>query len=489
MPKPVSWFEVDHKGLAKLLTNKSKAFVVYELLQNSWDEKGVTRVDAELVHSGRGTASLTVRDDAPEGFKDLTHSFTLFAESIKKGNPTQRGRFNFGEKLVLALCTEASIATTKGTVVFNQKGRQHFRTKTDTGSTFKGTLRMTLEELHEVVQEVRSRLLPPANVQTYFNGNLLIPKTPIHTFDAILPTVIQNDAGILTPTKRRTVVEVYEASGKTLLYEMGIPVCSTNDKWHVNVGQKVPLNLDRTGVTDAYLQSVRVAVVNEMFSKLNQEDASETWVRDAIGDKRCTDVAVTHTIKQRFGEKRVVFDPSDPEANKIAVSEGYNIIHGGSLTKGEWENVKRFEVALPAGKVTPSPKAYSEGGNPVEVVPPEQWTDAQRVTVDYTRRLAEALLDGFVTTILIVRAPHNPFDACYSPNGELHFNLGKLGHKWFKAVMQGDTDDLHRLLIHELAHHFESDHLSSGYHEACCRLGAKLTRLALVQPDLFEIPS
>jgi hypothetical protein len=488
MSKAISWFEVDHKGLAKLLANRNKAFFVYELFQNPWDEKGVTRVDAELVGHGRGTVRFTVRDDAPEGFKDLTHAFTLFAESSKKGNPTQRGRFNFGEKLVLSLCTEARIATTKGTIVFNNKGRRHIRTKTESGSTFEGILRLTREELHEVVQEVRRRLLPPANVQTYFNGDLLIPKVPIHAFETILPTVKQDKEGNLTPTQRKTVVEVYEADGETLLYEMGIPVCSTHDKWHVNIGQKVPINLDRTGVTGSYLRSVRVAVINEMYDKLNQTDASETWIRDVIGDKRCTRAAVTHTIKLRFGEKRVAFDPSDPEANKIAVSRGYNVIHGGSLSKEEWENVKRFEVAPPAGKVTPSPKPYSEDGNPAEVVLPENWNTAQRVTVAYTRKLAEELLEGFTPKILIVRAAHNQFGACYSSTGGLHFNLSKLGRKWFEAVLHGDTDALHSLLIHELAHHFEKDHLSSGYHEACCRLGAKLTRLALIKPDIF-VPS
>jgi len=487
MSKPGGWFEVDHRGLAKLLLHKSKAFFVYETLQNSWDEQGVRRVEVELIAIGRGTVRLTVRDDAPEGFKDLTHAFTLFAESLKKGNPAQRGRFNFGEKLVLALCTEATIATTKGTVVFDRKGRRHTRTKTEAGSTFEGVLRMSREDLHEVVHEVRSQLLPPANVQTYFNGNLLMPKTPIHTFETILPTVIQDEEGNLTRTQRKTVIEIYEASGEALLYEMGIPVCPTHDKWHVNIGQKVPLNLDRTGVTESYLRSVRVAVINEMYDRLNPEDASETWVRDAIGNKYCTDVAVTHTLRQRFGEKAVIFDPSDPEANKIAASEGYTVIHGGSLSKKEWENVKRFEVVQPAGKVTPSPKPYAEDGNPAEVVLPENWNTAQRVTVAYTRKLAEEILEGFTPKILIVRAPHNQFGACYSPTGELHFNLSKLGRKWFEAVLHGDTDALHSLLIHELAHHFEKDHLSSRYHEACCRIGAKLTRLALVQPDLFNV--
>jgi hypothetical protein len=44
----------------------------------------------------------------------LSHAFRLFAESAKITNPEQRGRFNLGEKLVLALCDEITIRKTKG---------------------------------------------------------------------------------------------------------------------------------------------------------------------------------------------------------------------------------------------------------------------------------------------------------------------------------------------------------------------------------------
>lgn len=109
-----AWFEVDKQGLAKILERKGKEFALMELIQNAWDEPGVTKVTASLEYRGRNRALLVVEDDAPEGFKDLSHAFTLFAESGKKGNPQQRGRFNLGEKLVLALCDEVTIQTTKG---------------------------------------------------------------------------------------------------------------------------------------------------------------------------------------------------------------------------------------------------------------------------------------------------------------------------------------------------------------------------------------
>ena len=91
-----------------------------ELIQNALDEPGVTQIIVTLTPvPGRPLAELTVEDDAPEGFLDLTHAYTLFAHSRKRGNPEQRGQYNLGEMLVLAVCESASITTTKGTVLFD----------------------------------------------------------------------------------------------------------------------------------------------------------------------------------------------------------------------------------------------------------------------------------------------------------------------------------------------------------------------------------
>ena len=44
------------------------------------------------------------------------------------------------------------------------------------------------------------------------------------------------------------------------LYEMGLPIVCTEDKWHVSVGQKIPLNKDRNNVPPRYLKAVRTLV-------------------------------------------------------------------------------------------------------------------------------------------------------------------------------------------------------------------------------------
>jgi len=143
------WFDVDKNGLSKQAEQHGKGRLVGELVQNALDEPGVTQIAVTLaLVAGRPLADLTVEDDSPEGFRDLAHAYTLFAPSYKRGNPEQRGQYNFGEKLVLAVCENASISTTKGTVVFDPtEGRiEKPRQKRDRGSVFQGSIGMTREE-------------------------------------------------------------------------------------------------------------------------------------------------------------------------------------------------------------------------------------------------------------------------------------------------------------------------------------------------------
>lgn len=84
-----------------------------EQIQNAWDELA-TRVDVQLSRPERGKSRIVVRDDSPRGFQNLSHAFTMYANSEKKGNSRQGGMFNAGEKFVLAFCEGASIVSTTG---------------------------------------------------------------------------------------------------------------------------------------------------------------------------------------------------------------------------------------------------------------------------------------------------------------------------------------------------------------------------------------
>src|SRR5687768_5610372 len=104
------WFDIDKAGLAAILERRGKAFALFELVQNAWDS-GTERVEIRLSPiAGEPYATLEV-EDWGEGFADLAHAYTMFARSSRAGNPTKRGRFNLGEKLVLALCRKAAITS------------------------------------------------------------------------------------------------------------------------------------------------------------------------------------------------------------------------------------------------------------------------------------------------------------------------------------------------------------------------------------------
>ena len=296
------WLDIDRTGLKKLLARRGKEFIIYELLQNAWDEDSTT-VNISLPRPQHGMTRLVVTDDSPSGFKDLTHAFTLFAESSKKKNACQRGAFNAGDKFVLAFCEEARIVSTTGSIEFDSRGRRISRKRTERGSEFSGLLKLTAAEWEQMSRALR-RLIPP--VKTIFNGEVIPTRTPLHTFECVMPTVVSDDEGSLRRTSRKTEIRVHEpfADESASLYEMGLPVVETGDKWHVDVQQKVPLNLERDNVTPSYLQAVRVAVFNQMSEYLNATDVSSTWVRQAAGDERAEGTAFNKVIDMRFGEAR-----------------------------------------------------------------------------------------------------------------------------------------------------------------------------------------
>jgi hypothetical protein len=480
-----TWFSVDKEGLAKLLERKGKEFVLYELIQNAWDTSAKkVAVELSAANDLRGYSEIIVTDDHPEGWKDLAHAWTLYAESEKKGNAEKRGRFNLGEKLVLALCKTARIETTTGGVMFDDEGRHTLRTKRDFGSRFYAKIKMTAEERTQAEEAVR-RLLPPDGVVTTLNDVEIQQRKPIRVIDCTLPTELADAEGILRRTARKTKIEIHETGPGEVasIYEMGIPVVEVGseggDRWHYNVMQKVPLNADRDNVTPAYLREIRTLVLNEMYKEVRQEEATAPWVRDAAEDEDVSKEAMTHVITERFGEKRVIFDPSDQEGTKMAVSQGYSVITPGSLSKEEWSNVRRFEVALPAGQVTPSPRPYSPDGEAQQIMPEEKWTPGIKKVVAYARYVAKNVLSTDIR-IKIVTDIKWPFAATFGRSGELALNVGRLGHAWFDAPYWPAVDEL---LIHEFGHWYCGDHLSHDFHGALCKVGAALAALALSSPD------
>lgn len=477
----VQWFDVNKEGLAKLLERKGKQFAIAELISNAWDQN-VTRVEVTLspIPGGRSLYRLIVTDDDPHGFKDLSHAFTLFAESNKKGEAQKRGRFNLGEKLVLAVCDSASIASTTGTVVFDKNGRHVSRKRRDRGSEFNGLIRMTAQEFKDCQAFVKT-LIPPPGILTRFNAEEIEQRTAKAEFEAPLQTEIGDEQGYLRRSIRKTKVRVYEPlAGETpSLYEMGVPVVETNDRWHVDVLQKLPLNFDRDNVPPAFLRNIRTLVMNALFEQVRGDELSRTWVKEALESPEASAEAVAHFLDEKYSEKRVIYDPSDTEANKIAISQGYQVIHGNSLPPQIWTHVKAHGLAAPAGQVTPSDRPKVDRST---IIDPAKYTPGMTRITNFAKFVAQQIKIGEIQ-IQIVSDINQSHEACYGGR-TLTFNMFRLGKAWFDLSPM--DPEVTSLLIHEFAHDKVSDHLSHEFHKACSEYGAKLAEAVFNNRVLFD---
>jgi hypothetical protein len=481
------WFDVSKHGLAKLLDKKGKWFAIFELIQNAWDTRA-KKVDVTITPvSGQPYAHLTVEDDDPDGFQDLSHSFTLFAESAKKDDPEKRGRFNLGEKLVLALCEEATVESTKGTVHFKSDGtRSRSSHKRPVGSCFTAKIRMTRGELVEVMQKVRT-LIPPPGIVTTFNGEVIASRDPIKTYEKIqLKTKRADEEGNIVDAMRQTTIRIYEPlpGEAASIYEMGIPVVATGDRFHVDVAQKVPVNLDRDNVPPSYLRVLRALVLEATVDRLSGDNAAEVWVTEALSHPAINAETVERALTARFGEKRAVYDPSDREANMRLTGQGYTVVSGKALPPAVWDNVRSSGAMLPSGRIAPTPKPYSDDPNAdaAELYPREEWTVGMEEVADLVEALGYKILDRSVRVLMVkTRMPHRSA-AAFGPSGDFSFFVAQLGKKWFDNV---SLENLLGLITHEFGHDEGAGHLEDRYHEKLCEVSGKLGKLALREPDLF----
>src|SRR5438876_9533592 len=400
------WLDIDKEGLRKSLGQKDKVFLLTEMVSNAWDED-ITKVEVTLSRPDENNHSwLRVVDNSPTGWSDLSHSHTMFAESTKKGKSEKRGRFNAGEKDVLALAIEAKLTTVTGQVLFNEDGTRTEGTETrEIGSEFAGRFHLTLEEYEHIVQQAKL-LIPPKGIVTLFNGDAIPYRKPIGSFTETLPIPLADKEGVMRNTERKTRVNLYERlpGEVAMIYEMGIPIVELgDDKWHVNVMKKVPLSRDRDNVNPSYLRKIRVGVLNANFEEIVKGDAGADWVSEALASTKSTDDAVKHVMKARFGDKYVTRDVSDIGSAKEAVCQGYNIVEGGSLSGAAWTRVKpvlnpdRTPLIRTSKEVAPTDVDL----NLNKVVPPEKWTAVMRDYAKFVERVAPRLIERAITVQFI----------------------------------------------------------------------------------------
>lgn len=495
------WLEIDKEGLRKSLGQKDKVFLLTEMVSNAWDED-ITQVKVSLTSPDEGGFSwLRVTDNSPTGWADLSHSHTMFAESTKKGKSEKRGRFNAGEKDVLALAIEAKLTTVKGQVLFNEDGTRTEGTETrEVGSEFVAKFQLTLEEYEHICNQAKL-LIPPKGITTLFNGNPIQHRKSCGSFTESLQTPLADKEGVLRNTERKATVHLYarQPGEVAMIYEMGIPIVELgDDEWHVNVMQKVPLSRDRDNVNPSYLRKIRVGVLNAMHEKLESAaDAAAAWVRDAVGSPKSSDAAVKHVMNTRFGKDHVSRDVNDKGSKNEAVSKGFNVLEGGALSGPEWARYKDIKdengesVLKTSAEVAPTDVVGPLPQN--LIIPEKQWTPAMESYAKLIALISPKLIAKPVI-VHFINDEDNHIEGCFSRG--FHGNKSKKGfvREWGIMVVNlayhdpSSAFENYSLLLHELAHDKvrSNDQLHYEFYDTVNDLGAKLAVLIQDEPRLFD---
>lgn len=467
------WFSVDKEGLKQLQKGKAKTFIINELCQNAFDEN-ITFCKVDTSYDSGNKVKIMVEDDNPIGFRDISHSYTLFADTYKRRDPTKRGRFNLGEKQVIAICDRAIVKTTKGTVLFDQNGRQEIPTeKTEKGSIITVEFGATKEEYDELLKHTE-KLIQPDNITFIVNGVELPKKEVFKSFETKLDTEILKD-GQMVPQFRKTKVNlIHHEEKKSFLYEMGIPIVDIETPWHIDIQQKVPLAVDRETVKSAFLQDVYSETLNVTYEDITSEQASEIWVRVGSKDKRISKVALKGVLKKRFGDKFLARNPFDTNANQDAIANGYNLVNGSELSKEEWEQIRNL------GLMDSSSKLFgNDGFSKAEEVVILPDSDLGKWEI-FCKRCARTF-QGNDITVKFVNCKETKVRADYGGR-RLRFNLTKLPKDFFRNVSKDNID----LLIHELAHE-KGNHAEESYYREITRLGGVFTIKAIKEPAFFDL--
>jgi len=468
------WFVVDKNGLKQLQAGKKKTFIINELVQNAFDED-ITFCKVDITQPQPNKIKIKVKDDNPEGFKDITHAYTLFADTYKRRDATKRGRFNLGEKQVISICDNAEVQTTKGTIVFDERGRTEMNETTGQGSIITVVFDGDDDEFKELIEHTKT-LIAPAKIRFIVNGLLMQSKDPQYTIKASLMTEILKD-DVMKNTHRKTSIHLIPSNGKSYIYEMGIPIVKTDCPWNIDVQQKIPLAVDRQTIQPFYYKDLYAEILNHTYQELSEETCSDLWVRTGMKDERIKKEAVQAIFQKRFGGKFLSSNPFDPNANDEAISKGYRVITGSEMSKEEWAKAKDMGLIHSTTEIF-GEKNELRNGTPMDL------TDDMKRWSAFCRKVAKEFLGVDNLQVRFVSDSYAKARASYYPSLSprmISFNMALLGKTFFKTINQNNIN----LLIHELGHE-EGNHTEHSYHDCITRLAGLLIMKAKQDPKYFE---
>jgi len=473
------WFEVDVAGMREFHGARKGWQLARELVSNSFDEN-TTFCHFDLTHDGTD-AHLTVEDDGP-GFCDVSDAYTILGSTYKRTRPDLRGRFNLGEKEIIAVSKSAVVETAGKRIIFAENGERceeaADRTK---GTRVELVLPWSPKKVEQTVVRMK-RLLPPKGVKYYVNGKVVQYREPYKMFEATFETVLL-EKGFMRRTMRKTQVELHKPGFQDppMLFELGIPVQRIECAFHVDVRQKVPMDSNRDTIKSSYLKHLYAEVLNQTIAEVPEDKISQVWIRQAVEDNRTTPEVVKQVAQKRFGEKAVLWS-SDAQANEKAVEADYELVRSKELSPMERKRFVEVGGLKHASDLFPSDP--SEDAKRSKEVAPDQ--DMQQI-MDYAIKLAMALVNREIKVRFYSKFGEGIAATYCQATGTLSFNVASLGYDWFK---QGITADTTAIILHELSHENQRDpdyaH-GPAFRRNLETLAGKTVMLALRQPDIFKL--
>ena len=157
-------FAISAEGMGELNKDRFER-LVYELIQNVFDEDSATSCAVSVYHYVETGARIVVKDDG-QGFAEPRDAWQVNGPNPKRGMPEKRGMFNMGSQQAISAATEAKVTTVGYTIDFPASGgRVVRRNRRKSGTEVVLVMPWTFLETEEMRQKLRlvrpPRSLPP----------------------------------------------------------------------------------------------------------------------------------------------------------------------------------------------------------------------------------------------------------------------------------------------------------------------------------------
>jgi hypothetical protein len=447
-----SWFDIDNAGWKRMNAGRPPYELVKELIQNVLDESfNIVNIDYEFKDN---VFSLCIEDDIEGGFANSSLITTVFMTS-KEDSHLKRGRKGRGLKEFLSVCKTAKVETVGKTVEFcSDSTRKEYVNNRTVGTKISCAI---VEEgwNQEAVISINNFLkrVIVYSGKIFVNGKLIKDKVKIakkgHCY--LMTQIIRDNKQI--DISEYTTISIYDKSDKDgWIYEMGIPVCTTDIPYDVDIHQRIPLNDNRNEIGKYYLKMVKLYVVQALIDQLSKKDYIG-WASETFNSYYNYNIDERKVILSKFINDKTLVKSKSRIVNDRAKQKGFELFDIGMYNDG----LKDFfenEVKL-ADKIISDIEKFTKE---LDVEP----TETEFEFISKLEDLIKKAIDKEIKIGIIEKPKDIVSDnvtlAIHGYNGDLpyiKYNRIALSKKVFENPYGEKALDI---LIHELGHEDSNEH-------------------------------